>query len=130
MGKYECMSISEFMGRKSEPVPSKLEQHFKKYGFVYKVIGTTVIILAAGDFSFAFADTGIDKEARKLYYEIVDIGKWIIVFKGGIDIVKSVTNGDFDAAKKGFFSYLLIYLLLLGLPYGLDKVDQVFERIT
>lgn len=129
MGKYECMSISEFMGQKTQPVPSKLEMHLKKYGVVYKIIGSTIIIFASG-FDYASAATGIDVGARKLYYEIVNIGKWIIVFKGGIDIVKSVTNGDFDSAKKGFFSYLLIYLLLLGLPYGLDKVDEVFQSIT
>jgi hypothetical protein len=128
--KVESMSISQFLNSEKETLAMKAERHFKKYGFVYKVVGVTVLIfVAGGGFDYAFASNGIDAPARKLYKEVVNIGKWVIVFKGGIDTIKSIGNGDFDAAKKSFFGYLLTYLFLLGLPYGMDKVDEVFTSI-
>jgi hypothetical protein len=125
------MSISEFLnGRQSEPFSAKVERHFKKYGMVYKVAGVTLIILTSGLGSHAFAAGLIDIEAQKLYKELVGIGKWFIVFKGGINVIKSVGNGDFDAAKSSFFSSVFIYLILLALPYGLDKIDGIFDKIS
>lgn len=127
--KTQVMSISEFLNREKEPISVKVERHFKKYGLVYKIVGTTAIILIAGS-SVSFASSGIDDEARKLYKELIGIGKWIIVFKGGIDTIKSIGNGDIDSAKKSFFGYLLTYLFLLGLPYGLDKLDDIVSHIS
>ena len=134
--KTETMSISEFLhGKETEPFSAKVERHFKKYGMVYKVAGVTAVILISaiplgGGAVTAFASSGIDVEAAKLYKELIGIGKWIIVFKGGFDTLKMIGNGDFDSAKKSFFGYLLTYLFLLGLPYGLDKVDQVFASVS
>ena len=134
--KTQSMSISAFLGgqyakQEKEPFSIKVERHFKKYGFVYKVVGATVIlIIAGGGFDYAFASSGIDREATKLYKELIGIGKWIIVFKGGFDILKMIGSGDLDSAKKSFFGYLLTYLLLLGLPYGLDKVDDIFNSVS
>lgn len=127
----KSMSIKEFLqGEKTSDFRTKLNQHMKKYGFVYKIVGSTIIIfVAGGGFDYAAAATGIDSAARGLYKELIGIGKWVIVFKGGIDIIKSFGEGDFPAVKKQFFSYLMIYLLLLGLPYGLDKVDEVFQNV-
>jgi hypothetical protein len=127
--RTESMSISEFMhGRQTEPFSAKVERHFKKYGMVYKVAGVTAILVMTGD--VAFAASGIDTEASKLYKELIGIGKWIIVFKGGFDILKMIGSGDLESAKKSFFGYLLTYLLLLGLPYGLDKVDDIFNSVS
>jgi hypothetical protein len=125
------MSISEFLnGRKAEPFIVKLERHINKYGLVYKVAGVSIILLASGIGGTAFASSGIDIPARKLYYQLARIGKWVIVFKGGIDIVKAIGDGDMSAVKKSVFTYLLTYLLLLGLPFGMDKVDQVFAEMS
>jgi hypothetical protein len=130
MKKTEVLSVSEFLhSRKKEPF--SIKKHFDKYGFVYKVAGSVVIILVAGGgMDYAFASTGIEVGAKKLYYEIVKIGKWIIIFKGGMDTIKAAGNGDIEGVKKSFFSHLLIYLMLLGLPYGMDKVDEVFQSVT
>jgi hypothetical protein len=122
-------SVGDFLSGQQTQVSkfAKVERHFKKYGTVYKIAGVTVVVLLSG--GHALAASAIDVPAKKLYYEIVNLGKWVIVFKGGIDTIKSIGNGDFDGAKKSFFSYLLTYLLLLGLPYGMDKVDEVFHSI-
>jgi hypothetical protein len=128
--RTEVMSVSEFLnGRKAEPFSAKVERHFRKYGTVYKVAGVTVILLAGFDAS-AFASSGIDTEARKLYLELVKIGKWVIIFKGAIDIIKSLGEGDNAAAKKTFITSLLTFLILLGLPYGMDKIGEIFDSMS
>jgi len=137
--KTEVMTVSEFLHQKEKvavPFRTKVERHFDKYEFVYKVVGATAVVLISGaSFDYVFANStmmsksSVDLTVRALYGELIGIGKWIIIFKGGIDIIKSVGNGDFDTAKKSFFSYLMVYLFLLGLPYGMDRVDDVFIGI-
>jgi hypothetical protein len=116
-------------GREPEPFSAKVERHFKKYGTIYKVAGITVILIAGFDAS-VFASSGIDTEARKLYIELVKIGKWVIIFKGAIDIIKSLGDGDNAAAKKTFITSLLTFLILLGLPYGMDKINEIFDNMS
>jgi hypothetical protein len=127
--RTEYLSISEFLnGRKAEPFSAKVERHFRKYGTVYKVAGITVIFLLSG--SSALAAGSIDVEARKLYIELVKIGKWVIIFKGAIDIIKALGDGDNASAKKTFITSLLTFLILLGLPYGMDKIGEIFNNIS
>jgi hypothetical protein len=137
--KTERMSFSEFLTLKEpDPFKVKFQKHMDKYGIIYKIVGSTVVLFVAGgglDMAFAnspdvaVASTGIEKGASKMYYELVRIGKWIVIFKGGFDIIKSAGNGDTETIKKSFISYLLIYLLLLGLPFGFDKIDQLFNEM-
>lgn len=115
-------SISEFLNGKYSR-----KSHFEKYGVIYKAAGIATIILLTGD--VALASDGIDAGARTLYYELVRIGKWVIVFKGGVDTIKAIGDGDTSGAKKAFLSSLITYLFLLGLPYGMDKVDGIFSKI-
>lgn len=126
--KTQSMSVKEFMSGTYPKEENKIVTHFRKYGKVYQVAGLTVIMITAPH--FALANTGIDVGAKKLYKELIGIGKWIIIFKGGFDILKYCGNGDFESAKKGFFGYLLTYLFLLGLPYLMDEVDNVFNGVT
>jgi hypothetical protein len=126
--KQERINFGEFM-RGEYRQPSRLEDHFRNHGFAYKVAGSAAVLLVTGvDVSFA-AGSVIDAKANVLYYKLLDIGKWIIIFKGGLDTIKSVGAGDFDSAKKHFFSYLLVYLLLLGLPFGMEEVDKLFADL-
>ena len=131
--KTESMSINQFLrGKEKEPFSVKVNRHFKKYGFVYKVVGSTAMIIVAGgglDYAFA-AGTGIEAGAQQLYTKLLSLGKWVIIFKGGFDIIKRMTDGDFDGAKKGFLSYLIIYIFLLGLPWAMDQVDSLFNGVT
>lgn len=122
-------SVSEFLNaRAPESVGVKFERHINKYGSFYRIGAVTAIILLSG--SHAFAAGSIDIEARKLYKEIVNVGKWIIIFKGAIDILKALGDGDGASAKKTFISALLTFLILLGLPYGMDKVTDIFDKVT
>lgn len=73
------------------------------------------------------AATGIDVGGRRIHTKIVGIGKWVIVIKGSIDCIQSVLNGDFQAAKKQFFGYLLCFAIMLALPWGLDEIEGLFK---
>jgi hypothetical protein len=130
--REQKMSIKEFLnGKEPEAFSTKIKHHLDKYGIVYKVVGTTVIILVAGGgFDYAFASSGIEAGAEKLYAKLLSVGKWIIIFKGGFDTIKNMANGDFDSAKKGFVGYLLVYLLLFGLPWAMDEIDIIFKELT
>jgi hypothetical protein len=126
-------SVSEFLNGGlvhgvPEPFSVKVERHFKKYGFAYKVAGVAVILLASG--GHALAAGTIDIEARKLYRELVNIGQWIIAFKGAIDIIRALGDGDVGSAKKTFISALLTFIILKSLPFGMDKVSQIFDKVT
>ncbi|WP_366160525.1 hypothetical protein ABXS71_16715 [Bacillus infantis] len=132
MKKIQSMSVREFMSRPAsvDNHPSKISRHLEKYGPVYRIAGSSIIFLmAGGGISTLAAGSVIDAKANVIYYKLVDIGKWIIIFKGAMDTIKAAGNGDFDGAKKSFFAYLLVYLLLLGLPYGFNEIDKLFSDI-
>lgn len=122
-------SIGDFLRGcpKEETKWAQVERHFKKYGTYYRIAGVTVIVLLTG--SHAFAAGSVEDGARVLYYELVRIGKWVIIFKGGIDTIKAAGSGDFETARKSFFSHVLIYMLLFGLPYAIDKTDAVLKKM-
>jgi hypothetical protein len=104
------------------------ESHFDKYGRIYKIAGVSLILLTSG--GTAFATGGIEAGARTLYYELANIGKWIIIFKGGIDVVKAIGEGDASTIKKAILTSLLSYLLLLGLPYFMDRAGELFDKVN
>jgi hypothetical protein len=122
-------SVGEFLRREeAEPFSAKVERHFKKYGFVYKAAGITIILLASGGHALAYS--GIEAGAQQLYSKLLSIGKWVIIFKGGFDIIKNMASGDFDSAKKGFISYLVVYVFLFGLPWAMNEVDGIFKELN
>jgi hypothetical protein len=133
--KTQSMSIKEFMHPElqvSESKMKKLECHLEKYGMVYKVAGLTVIFVTSAFGVNAFAATGIDGfdfGAEKLYKQLLRVGKWIIIFKGGFDILKHMSNGDMDQAKKSFLGYAVTYSFLWALPYIMDSIDGLFSGL-
>lgn len=131
----KSMSIPEFFNdKKTVDFKKKLKRHFKKYGFVYRIIGSTIIIfVAGGGFDYAFAANGytngiIDKEAGIVYKDLVDIGKWLIIGRGGWEVITCVLKQDIESAKKNFIGYLMAYVLLLSFPHLMDKIDTIFNR--
>jgi hypothetical protein len=127
--KNQSMSIKEFMNpelRISESKMEKLERHLEKYGTVYKVAGLSILVLTVPHFAFA-STGGFEFGAEKLYKQLLRVGKWIIIFKGGFDILKNMSNGDMDAAKKSFLGYAVTYSFLWGLPYIMDSIDGLFK---
>lgn len=78
---------------------------------------------------FVFANDGLDTVARKFYFDnFIGIAKWIIVGKGGWDIVSRTMKEDFDGAKRGILQYMLIFAVLMGLPWALEQVEVIFQE--
>jgi len=89
-----------------------------------KVIFLCIIFLLS---STAYA--GIDEAGSRIYYKLVSVGKWVIIIKGGIDIIQSIMNGDSQGAKKCFVGYLFAYGVLWALPWCMDEIEVVFKEI-
>jgi hypothetical protein len=127
-------TISEFMSRdkKEDEILRKLKAHFERHHIAYKVAGTFIIVTIAGGIDFAStaeAASDLDRHVKPLYQKLVNIGKWFIIFKGGTATIKSVGSGDMDAAKRNVLQYVMIYLVLLGLPWIFDQADTVFREM-
>ncbi|MEK4355226.1 hypothetical protein MKX41_31025 [Paenibacillus sp. FSL R5-0475] len=103
----------------------KITKSVMKKETLIKVAGITLLLLI-GLPDTSHAATGIDAVADKLYKKLLNVGKWIIIMKGGIDTIQSAIQGDVQSAKKNFLGYLLVYVVLWALPWGLKQVDVVF----
>lgn len=84
------------------------------------------IALIMGMPDMTYASTGIDIAADKIYKKLLNVGKWVIVVKGAIDTIQNAISGDLQAAKKNFLAYLMVYVILWALPWGLKQVDTMF----
>lgn len=90
----------------------------------FLVAGTVYFNLDASAYASAFSD-----KAEKLYFTtFMDIAKWVIIIKGGWDIVIKTLKEDFEGAKKCIVQYLLIFAVLMGLPWALSMVEGIFEE--
>lgn len=130
MKRIESMSISEFMNRDFEAEKAQRKLRNKRAVKEVVIVATyTGVVLFTG-FDIANASGGIDDHARKLYSKLLSVGKWVIIIKGGFDTINDMVKGDNNSAKRNFLSYLLIYLILNGLPWAMDEVDSVFNEMT
>lgn len=129
MAVTQTMSIPDFLrGAEWEDTTIRsIIAHFEKHKIKYRIIGTVVVLfLGLSDVTFA-ASTGIDAGANKIYRKLVNIGKWVIIIKGAIDTLKSVSDGDLPATKKNFLGYGVTYLILLGLPWMMSEIEKLFQ---
>jgi hypothetical protein len=131
----KTMSIPDFVrsGWKEESKIDVFLAHLKRHKIKYQVIGTAIILfLGVAGTSFAMdpSSTGIDARASFLYKnKVLLIGKWVIIVKGAIDTIQKLVDGNFPEAKKNFLSYLMIYAILQGLPWGMDQIDEIFKEV-
>lgn len=130
MTRTEIIPFNQFFNNSSEDeIKNTLIKHLNKYKIVYRIIGTTIIIFSSGiiDPSAFAAPTGIDVGGARIYEKLVGLGKWVIIFKGGFDTIQHTIKGDLDMAKKSFLQYLMVYVILLALPWSMKQVDSVFS---
>lgn len=72
---------------------------------------------------------GIEAKAEELYFDkFIGIAKWVIIGKGGWDIVTKTLKEDFDGAKRSILQYMMIFAVLMGLPWGLTMVEDIFKE--
>lgn len=130
MSKAQVLSISEFMVNgftKGPSVTERVIDHVKRHQSIYiqaGVLVVTVSLMGAADPSSV-----IDVKAHAIYHKLCTIGKWIIVVKGGIDIIGAMMQGDMDRMKKSLIGYVIGYVALLGLPWLLDTANSMFADV-
>jgi hypothetical protein len=136
MARIETLTFRQFYDYDydTDSTIDKIIQHLKKHKIKYQIVGITIIIFATGIFDtsvFATSTggTGLDAGGRHIYRKLVGLGKWVIIIKGGFDSIQSAIKGDFGSAKSSFLQYLLIYIILLALPWSLNQIDEVFKNI-
>ena len=135
MARIESMTFDQFFAHdySIDTTIDKIVAHLKKHKIKYQIVGITLVIFATGIFdTSAFASTGgtgLDIGGRRIYKKLVGLGKWVIIFKGAWETIQSSLKGDMDTAKKSFLQYLLIYIILLALPWSMDQIDTVFKGI-
>jgi hypothetical protein len=106
-----------------------VKKHLKKYWTVYLQVGLMIggIILGSPDSALA---SNLDATGNRLYGKILGIGKWVIIIKGGIEIIQHITSGDTQSAKKIFIAYLIMYAALFALPWGMNEVEGIFKGMS
>lgn len=109
-------------------LPQSVAKKIVSRGTLVKCAGLTLVIFAGLETSAFAADTGIDIGARKLYSRLMNVAKWVIAFKGGIETLKNMADGDHLAVKKNALGYGLTFFILLALPWGLDQIQILFEE--
>jgi hypothetical protein len=127
--KTKSINFNDFVsGKYSEQQKQKQAKNKRIIKGVTKAAVLTGVVFL-GSYDFVGAAGGIDIQARQLYSKLLLIGKWIIIIKGAIDTINNVVQGDFGTAKKSFLGYLIVYMILNGLPWAMDEVDTIFKQM-
>jgi hypothetical protein len=98
-----------------------------KSGTAVKVAGLTVILLTTPQVAFA---AGFESNAMDLYKKLLGIGKWVIIFKGAIETIKAVADGDTDKAKSSLIRHLVPFIVLMALPHAMNAAEDIFDKST
>lgn len=68
------------------------------------------------------------QRAEGFYFgTFMTFAKWIIIIKGGWDVIAKTLKEDFEGAKKSIIQYLVVFVVLMGLPHALDLVEEIFS---
>lgn len=118
--KTATIKWNDFFANEPKPLISKKTETIIKVAF----IGLTTFVMFT---DVTFAASSIDTAANAIYRKLLNIGKWVIIIKGGIDTIQNAVQGDLQSAKKNFLGYLLVYVVLWALPWGLKQVDILFS---
>lgn len=115
--------LSTIGQRKDSPVIIHVKEHWP----LYLQVGLTASAFMFAGPGVALAASSLDAKGNMIYLKIVNIGKWVIIIKGAIEIIQNITSGDIQSAKKQFLGYLMVYGTLFALPWGMDQVQSVFQ---
>lgn len=86
---------------------------------------TGAVFLNLDDLAHA---SNITVKAQRFYFgTFMDIAKWVIIIKGGWDVIAKTLKEDFEGAKKSVVQYLVVFAVLMGLPYALEMVEDIFS---
>lgn len=94
-------------------------------GILLTSLLTGVVYLNLDDLAHA---SNITVKAERFYFgTFMNIAKWVIIIKGGWDVIAKTLKEDFEGAKKSVVQYLVVFAVLMGLPYALEMVEDIFS---
>jgi len=132
MVRTEVIPFREFVRGEWKPKTAAeiVVEHVSRHKIIYRAAGITLTLLLVGDVVHAHAAgmDGIDAKAEKMYEKLARIGKWVIIGKGAFDAIGSTVQGDFIAARKSALGYLMVYLIVLGLPWAFGQIEDLFQE--
>lgn len=79
--------------------------------------------------SSSLNSSSIDAKGKMLYRKVLNVGKWLIIIKGGWEIIASTVKSDFDKVKKVMVQYLIAYGCLWLFPFVLDEIENFFNTM-
>jgi hypothetical protein len=104
-----------------------------KRGIAVRAAGLSLVIMAAlpevTEAASAVSGTGIDAGANAIYRKLINVGKWVIIVKGGIETIKNAADGDFQSVKKNFLGYGVTYGILWALPWMMAEIERLFTEM-
>lgn len=132
MRRTEVMTISEFMSR-DFVIEDQIARIKRKKNIINVTLKTgiclTFIFMATQGIVGAEGLDMIDTKANDIYVKLLTIGKWFIIVKGALQTINKLLQGEDKTALKTFVSYLVVYVILKGLPWVFDQVDIVFKDL-
>lgn len=75
----------------------------------------------------ALASSFTDRAEGFYFGTFMTLAKWIIIVKGGWDIIAKTLKEDFEGAKKSVVQYMVVFAVLMGLPHALNFVEDFFQ---
>lgn len=121
---YSRKKFDSVHGAKNEFQTIQNEVNIKR--IVFKTCLLVGGFMFFGDIAFA---ESLDEKAKQIYFEkFLGIAKWIIIGKGGWDIVSKALKEDFDGAKRSVIQYIVVFATLLGLPWMLNQIEDIFKE--
>lgn len=91
---------------------------------------TSMVLTSAVYFNLdvtAYANNFTAKAEDFYFGTFMNIAKWVIIIKGGWDVIAKALKEDFEGAKKSVVQYLVVFSVLMGLPWALEMVEDIFS---
>lgn len=101
------------------------KRNLKKAGGLFTSLALTSAIYFNLD-TTVYASNLTDKAEGFYFGTFMNIAKWVIIIKGGWDIIAKTLKEDFEGAKKSIVQYLVVFAVLMGLPWALEMVEEIF----
>ncbi|EHQ92108.1 hypothetical protein [Desulfosporosinus youngiae] len=103
----------------------RLTSHFRRHKTLCIQVGITAVVMFLSP-TVALASS-VDDGGMKIYWKIVNVGKYVILVKGAVNSIQSVLDGDYEKAKHQFIGYLICFGAMLALPGALNQIEELFK---
>lgn len=128
--KRNYYTIPEYFEIQRQEEISKLEKaicHIKKNKKIYQaLIVSLAIVFSKLDISYANDMGKLDSAGFQVLGIIRQVGYWIILFKGLMEILKKSMQRDFQGVGEVVIQYVIIFASLWFFPWALELGRGLF----